>query len=72
VSALKLTTLPLTVGLAACTSTKTPTPVSKPNVTGKPSQLESVELSQLPRKIVRAKFVQNDNSVTDVAFPDCA
>jgi hypothetical protein len=61
VSTLKLTALLLTLGLAACTSTKAPAPVSKENVSTRPSQLESVELGQLPRKIVRAEFVQNDN-----------
>lgn len=60
-STLKLSALMLTMGLASCTSTKAPAPVSEANVSAKPSQLDSVELSQLPRKIVRAEFVQNDN-----------
>jgi hypothetical protein len=61
VTALKLTTLLLTVGLASCTSTKVPAPVSNANAPTRPALLEGVELSQLPRKTVRAEFVQNDN-----------
>jgi hypothetical protein len=61
VSMFKLTALLLTVGLASCTSTKAPLLGSKSNVPTKPSQLDSVELSQLPRKVVREVFVQNDN-----------
>ena len=60
-STLKLSALLLTLGLASCTSTKAPAPVSKPTVPSKPSQPDSAELSQLPRKTVRAEFVQNDN-----------